>query len=270
MNSTRNDAPPPSATDDFSLVTELPGNGATKEQLARLYHRYHTAKEWALGKRVLEVACGTGTGLGYLATGAKSVIGGDYTFHLLKVAKAHYKDRMPLLRLDGHCLPFANRVFDLVLIFEAIYYLAEAELFIKEAKRTLAPNGILLIATVNKDWSEFSPSHFITRFFSVPDLQKLLVNEDFTNTQFYGSFPTGAVSFRGKVVSLIRKTAVSLNLMPKTLGGRSWFKKMFYGSLSPLPHEVSEGMTDLYPLDPIAGDRINKEHKIIYCIARFD
>lgn len=50
--------------DDYTSVTELPGSQATREQQARLYHRYHTAGRYATGKRVLEVACGAGLGLG--------------------------------------------------------------------------------------------------------------------------------------------------------------------------------------------------------------
>jgi 2-polyprenyl-3-methyl-5-hydroxy-6-metoxy-1,4-benzoquinol methylase len=63
---------------DYCTVTELPGSNATKEQLARLYHRYHFAAGFCEGKDVLEVACGAGQGLGYLARKAKSVVGGDY------------------------------------------------------------------------------------------------------------------------------------------------------------------------------------------------
>jgi cyclopropane fatty-acyl-phospholipid synthase-like methyltransferase len=58
---------------NFTPVTELPGSMVTREQLARLYHRYHTAGRYAAGKRVLEVACGAGLGLGYLVRTAESV-----------------------------------------------------------------------------------------------------------------------------------------------------------------------------------------------------
>ena len=49
-------------TDDYSSITELPGSHATREQLARLYHRYHMAAQYTLNKRILEVACGAGLG----------------------------------------------------------------------------------------------------------------------------------------------------------------------------------------------------------------
>lgn len=56
---------------DYSTVTEIPGNKISKEQLTRLYHRYHFASLFCKGKDVLEVACGGGMGLGYLAKFAK-------------------------------------------------------------------------------------------------------------------------------------------------------------------------------------------------------
>lgn len=60
---------------DFSSVTEVPGLRATDEQRSMLYTRYHLARTRSVGKDVLEVACGAGLGLGYLAETARSVTG---------------------------------------------------------------------------------------------------------------------------------------------------------------------------------------------------
>ena len=253
-------------TTDFITVTELPGSQATREQLARLYHRYHTAGQYAAGKRVLEVACGAGLGLGYLARTAKSVVGGDYTENLLRIAQSHYQGRVPLVRLDAHHLPFRDRAFDLIVLFEAIYYLAQAEQFIVESRRVLSDGGILLIGTVNKDWSELTPSALSTRYFSVPELRDLLTQQGFDNLEFFGAFPTTATSPKQKIVSLIRRLAIALNLVPKTLGGRERLKRLFYGTLTPLQPEVEDGMAELYPLVPIANYLPNTEFKIIYVV----
>ena len=51
------------SVDDFSQVSELPGAGATKDQLARLHHRHQLVDQYATGKRVLEVACGVSVSL---------------------------------------------------------------------------------------------------------------------------------------------------------------------------------------------------------------
>jgi hypothetical protein len=40
------------------------------------------------------------------------------------------------------------------------------------------------------------------------------------------------------------------------------------GKLIPLPHEVTEGMADYEPPVEIPGDRISKEYKILYAVAK--
>ena len=254
--------------EDYTSVTELPGSQATREQQARLYHRYHTADRYAAGKRVLEVACGAGLGLGYLARTASGVVGGDYTENLLRIAQSHYRGGVPLVRLDAHHLPFRDRAFDLVVLFEAIYYLGHAEQFIAESRRLLFDDGTLLIGTVNQDWSEFTPSGLSTRYFSVPELRDLLIQQGFGNLEFFGAFPTMATSPKQKIVSLIRRVAVALHLVPKTLGGRQLLKRLFYGSLTLLKPEVEDGMAELDPLIPIPGELPNSEYKILYAVAR--
>ena len=255
-------------TEDYTDITEVPGSMATREQLARLYHRYHTAFSNAAGRHVLEVACGAGFGLGYLARTAKSVVGSDYTENLLRMAQSHYLGRVPLVRLDAHHLPFCDRAFDLVVLYEAIYYLSQAEQFIAESRRLLSDGGMLLIGTVNKDWSEFTPSALSTRYFSVPELRDLLIQQGFGNLEFFGAFPTTATSSKQKIVSLIRRMAVALNLVPKTLGGRELLKRLFYGSLTPLKPELEDGVAKLYSLIPIPSEAPNAQYKIIYAVAR--
>jgi ubiquinone/menaquinone biosynthesis C-methylase UbiE len=255
-------------TNDYTNVTELPGSPATSEQLARLYHRYHTAAQYASGRRMLEVACGAGLGLGYLSYKAKKVIGGDYTEDLLRIAQSHYQGKVPLVRLNAQDLPFRNRTFEMVIILEAIYYIVEVRQFIIESKRVLDTGGTLLIGTVNKDWSEFAASPFSTRYFSVPELGNLLKQSGFIDLEFYGSFPTEANSVNQKLISLIRKLAIGLNLMPRTLEGRARLKQLFYGKLVRLPAEVTEDMTNLFTLEPIPGDLATQKYKIIYCIAK--
>lgn len=216
---------------------------------------------------MLEVGCGTGMGLGYLAETASSVVGGDYTFSLLEVAQSTYRGQMPLLRLDAQDLPFANGAFDLVVMFEAIYYLHNAQQFITEARRVLSPGGVLLVSTVNKDWDEFAPSAFSTKYYSTPQLRDMLLKEGFDEIQAYGGFPIAVRGPKHRAVSLIRRLVVALNLMPKTLKGRAHFKRLFYGRLAPLPTQLKEGMTELFPLESVDADKPNHRFKILYCVA---
>jgi ubiquinone/menaquinone biosynthesis C-methylase UbiE len=254
-------------TIDYSTVTEVPGDMATQEQLARVFQRYRFAMDFCKNRDVLEVACGAGQALGYLARNARRVVGGDCTEKLLASAKQYYKDRVELYLLDAHQLPFRDRSFDVVIFFEAIYYLAQPEKFVVEAHRVLKKDGVLLITTVNKNWPEFNPSPFSTRYFSVPELQEVLVRNGYS-TKFYGGFSAIPTTTKEKIVAGIRKIAVKSHLIPKTMRGKELLKKVFYGKLFPLKAEIEEGMCEYVPPEPIPSDSVSSEYKIVYSVAR--
>jgi hypothetical protein len=125
----------------------------------------------------------------------------------------------------------------------------------------------LLIATVNKDWPEFSPSPFSTHYFSVPEIGKLLQDNGF-KVEFYGAFSALPKGVRGKTIATIKRTAVALHLIPKTMKGKEFLKRIFFGKLIPLPPEIQDGMTEYTPPVPIAHDVPNSEYKVIYAVAR--
>lgn len=252
---------------DYTTVTEVRGNQVTQEQLERMFHRYCFASNFGEGKDVLEVACGAGLGLGYLAKRAKRVFAGDYTETLIKEAKRYYKERVPLLRLDAHFLPFRDQSFDVVILYEAIYYLAQPEHFFDEARRVLRKDGVLLIATVNKHWSEFNPSPFSTSYFSVPELSESLEKNGF-KVEMYGAFSVLPKSAKEKIVASIRKIAVALHLIPKTMKGKEFLKKVFYGKLKALKGEIEEGSWEFSPPSSLPLNVPNEEYKVIYAVAR--
>lgn len=254
---------------NYTTVTELPSQRASKEQIDRLYHRYRFAYSFCNGKDVLEVACGAGLGLGYIAQIARKVVGGDVDEDNLRFAILHYKGRqnIEVKILDAHNLPFEDRSFDVLILFEAIYYLAHPEELFHEAQRVLRDGGVLLIATVNKDWSEFNPSPFSTQYFSVPELGKLLQDNGF-GVEFYGAFSTLPNGAREKTVATIRQLAVALHLIPKTMKGKEFLKRIFFGKLIPLPPEITDTTAKYVPPALIPNDRANSEHKVIYAVAQ--
>jgi len=125
----------------------------------------------------------------------------------------------------------------------------------------------LLIATVNIDCSEFNPSPFSTSYFSVPELGKLLQGNGF-KVEFYGAFSTIPKTVKEKLVSMIRKIAVGLYLIPKTMKSKELLKKVFYGRLIPLKEEIEEGMCEYSPPERISSGTPNSEYKVIYAVAR--
>jgi SAM-dependent methyltransferase len=252
---------------DYSTITEQPDQGATRLQLAMLSTRYAWAAGHAANKDVAEIACGAGLGLGWLARMARSVEGGDLNDANCRIAQETYAGRhtIRVRRMDALDLPFPSASLDLVLLFEAIYYLPDAENFFEEARRVLRPSGTLLISTVNKEWTGFNPSPFHTRYFSAADLK-----ESLTRNGFSASLMVGFPERRGLLDSLIRqvrRAAVAAHLIPQTMAGKALLKRVFYGSLQQIPREL--GSTEnTAPMNPISPHMNLGIYRTLYATAR--
>jgi len=256
--------------DDYSTVTELPGQRAHQEQLSALYTRYHFARQYSEGKDVLEVACGAGMGLGYLAQIANRVVGGDIEEKCLRFAEKTYggNEKVEIRKLDAQNLPFNDDSFDVVLMYEAIYYLPNPMKFFSEACRVLRPGGVLIVVSVNREWGGFDPSRYSIRYLSAKELAEEMREAGF-EPQIKLAFPDNPDSFKRTVVSLIRKLAVALHLIPKTMRGKEFLKRLFFGKLSPIERELTEDCAPLEPLhDPQPGDRPIGNFKVIYATGR--
>lgn len=253
----------------YTTITETPGVGASLEQLSMLYTRYRFAAPFCKGKEVLEVACGAGQGLGYLARVAERVVGGDIDETNLRFAAERYRERpnVEVRKMDAHQLPFEEKRFDAVLLYEAIYYLKRPEAFLSECRRVLRENGVLLICTVNKEWPDFNPSPFSARYFSSRELAELLRGLRFDVT-LYAAFPVALKSTKDRLVSIIKRTAIALGLIPKTMKGKELLKRIFFGRLTPLPPEVEEGMGGYSAPTPISAQDPCVDYKTIYAVAR--
>ena len=251
---------------DYSDVTEIAGNRVTPEALSMLYTRYAFGATFCAGRDVLEVACGEAAGLGYIARRARRTVGGDYTPGLLAAANRHYRGRIPFVRLDAHALPFRSGSFGVVLLYEALYYLADASRFVEEARRVLDASGCLVVSTVNPGWADFNPSPFSTRYLSGEELLALLRDRGF-RARLYGAFPVSHHSTRLKAVSAIRRAAVKLHLIPRTMKGKALLKRLFLGPLALFPAEVGDDAVPyctpalLRPTAPMG------EFKVLFAVA---
>lgn len=251
---------------DYSSVTELADDEVTHEQVERLAHRYNWASSYCREKDVLEIACGAGQGLGFLAGVAKSVRAGDITPSLVEWARAHYAERVRIDIMDAKALPFAPGSLDVVILFEAIYYLPSAEKFLEECRRVLRPGGLVLIATANKDLYDFNPSPFSTRYFGVPELDTMLSKQGFTS-RFFGAYPVSSLSVRQKILRPLKTLAARLNLIPKTMAGKKWLKRLVFGGLTRMPPEIDPRQyAYLQPVEIPSRD-VDSHYKVIYCAA---
>lgn len=249
---------------EFSEVTELAGTEISAEQLERMVHRYHWAAGYCRGKDVVEVACGSGPGLGVLSAVARSLEAGDYSAKILAIPQSHYGDRIPLAVFDAQSLPYADSSRDVVVLFEAIYYIPDAQRFVRECQRVLRTGGRVLIATANKDLSDFSPSPLTHRYYGVVELARLFRDGGF-DVELFGHLPVDAVSWRQRLLRPVKRLAVALGLMPKTMRGKRFLKRLVFGKAVPMPAELPLPNEELVSPCLLTPERPDRVHKVLYC-----
>jgi 2-polyprenyl-3-methyl-5-hydroxy-6-metoxy-1,4-benzoquinol methylase len=112
--------------------------------------------------RLLDAGCGAGPALAFLQGQGFKLVASDFIFFPLLEA-ARRAPGVPLLNCDlNQGLPFGDGAFDVILASEVIEHLSKAELFLSEARRVLAPGGVLLLTTPNL-WDVRRVGTLITR-----------------------------------------------------------------------------------------------------------
>jgi len=252
------------AARSFVTVTERPGQAASGIQLEMLAARYAWAASQAHGKDVLEAGCGAGLGLPIVARVARSVHAGDVDGENLRAAAMAYAEQsnVQLGLFPAEQLPFPGESFDLVLLFEAIYYVPDAQRFFKEAHRVLRRGGSLLIVTVNPAWTGFNPSPFSVHYFSSDELQAGLEQSGFA-AQVQGAFPEKA-GWTAAAIRWSRRAAVELKLVPRTMRGKALLKRIFYGRLNPLPGRLAEASGTPPALEELDGSAKLRRCRVLY------
>ncbi|MBA7478706.1 2-methoxy-6-polyprenyl-1,4-benzoquinol methylase [subsurface metagenome] len=207
-------------------------------------------------------------GLSYLAKKANRVVGCDIDEDILKYPNETYKDRedITVMQADAQDLPFDDNSFDVVMLYEAIYYLPEPEKFVNEAKRILKDGGVLIVCTVNKEWSGFNPSPYTFKYFSASEFHALL-SQEFSNTELYGAFPSSTGSTTEKILLLIKRLAVTFRLIPKTMKAKEYLKRLFFGKLTPLPREIDDHNGEYQQPQLLDCSNSDGQYKILYAVA---
>ena len=115
------------------------------------FHRYLFAKQFSLGKRVLDIASGEGYGSALLARSAISVIGVDISPDAVAHANMKYQaDNLEFRRGSCAAIPLADCSVDVVVSFETIEHHDEHDAMMREIKRVLIPGGLLIISSPDK------------------------------------------------------------------------------------------------------------------------
>jgi SAM-dependent methyltransferase len=145
-------AEPPAAA-PFVFDGEQVVEGGTPERLWQdCKSRYDFSVPFAVGRRVLDAACGSGYGSAILAArGASSVLGVDINARALNHARATYnRPNLRYTEADVTKLPLDDASIDVVTSFETIEHVDDAVAALAEFGRVLVPSGILVVSTPNR------------------------------------------------------------------------------------------------------------------------
>ena len=187
--------------------------------------------------------------------------------NLVAQAGRHYRDRLRVLCLDAQALPFRDGAFDVAILYEALYYLPKPDRFLREARRVLrAKGGCLVVCSANPQWSDFNPSPHSLRYYTPSELASLCRDAGL-EPQTFGAYRTTSTSFKSKVVSAIRRTAVALHLMPTTMKGKEKLKRLFYGKLLEMPPELSDERAEAEAPAVVPADEIRGDYKVFFVVA---
>lgn len=163
--------------------------------------RYLFAARLAGGKRVLDLACGTGYGAAELARSASHVFALDIAAEALNYARAHYqRPNLHFAQADCRQAPLPDSSFDLIVAFELIEHLSDSASLLREARRLLAPSGQFVVSTPNRDYyeqtrQESGPNPFHRREFAYDEFVTAL-REFFPYTALFVQNHADGIVFR--------------------------------------------------------------------------
>lgn len=251
---------------DYLDVTEIANDRVSAEQVERLRRRYLWARPYCVGRDVHELACGTAQGSGVLAEVAASFTASDQSDPILQQARQHYGARFPLRKLDAQALALPDAGLDVLVLFEALYYLPDADAFFARAWRVLRPGGVLLLVTANKDLYDFNPSPHSHEYLGVRELTERLGRAGF-RVEVFGDTPVAEISAIQKALRPVKNIASRLRLIPKSMAAKKLLKRIVFGKLVPMPAEITVGGDPPALPSVLAAGQPDHGHKVIFCAA---
>lgn len=175
---------------EFTGERFIPDLTTDSEMAIEHLQRYHSIKDIVKDKVVLDAACGEGYGASILVQSAKTVYAIDISEEAIAHANVKYKNKK-LNFINGsieHLLLEEDSV-DVVVSFETIEHVDEKIqiAFLKEIKRVLKKDGILIMSTPNKyvysDLANYKNQYHINEFYK-EEFHDLL-NQYFQYIHFY-------------------------------------------------------------------------------------
>lgn len=136
---------------DFTGERFVPGYKDGSIELEHI-HRYFAVLPLVEGRTVLDIACGEGYGSCLLAQRAKSVLGVDIDSGSIERARAGYnRSNLTFTNGDVYSIPSNPEQIDAIVSFETIEHVEDHDKTLREFKRVLRPDGLLVISTPDRD-----------------------------------------------------------------------------------------------------------------------
>jgi 2-polyprenyl-3-methyl-5-hydroxy-6-metoxy-1,4-benzoquinol methylase len=172
------EAPDPAAGDTGIPERFIPDEMGEGMVAAEHLCRYWWAGQFAPGRRVLDAGCGIGYGSNMLAeAGAAEVHGVDIAEPVIEAAAQGAGPGVTFTTGDVAALDLDADSSDLVVCFEVIEHVEDTDAVLDELARVLAPGGMLLISSPNRD--RYVPGNPHHRYEFLPDELKAALERRF-------------------------------------------------------------------------------------------
>jgi len=209
--------------------------------------RYDYIRGMVKGKKVLDIACGTGFGSELLLrSGAARVVAADVSLEAIESCTKRLQQFEGLSWTchyqDGTNMTYEPNTFDIVVSFETIEHIPAADEFLKEISRVLKPGGMLVLSTPNGRITnplkgkpinpfhvyEYDPielQNLITPYFEIELAAGHHVRKEYGIAPFLPSFKREELNIRQKINFIYWRILLR---MPSMV--RNFFHRLFFSS----------------------------------------
>jgi SAM-dependent methyltransferase len=254
------------APGSYVELTESWGMPMPHVEQEMIYRRYQYLSDLAAGRRLLEIGCGTGLGNHMLAGSTAELFSFDLEYENISNGRRHAPGLFGCS--DAQQLPFSSGSLDVVAACEMIYYVPNHDRMLAEIRRVVRPGGAVFLAMANPERPGFHHSPFSTHYPSARDAAELLRKHGF-EPELYGVFPLEN-NPRARLLRFLAGIATRFHLVPRTLAGRGFLKKIFFGELTPYRGIDEFAARDAEIPQPVRLEPISRctGYSVLYAVGR--
>lgn len=182
--------------------------------------RYEWVADYVKGKRVMDIACGSGLGSYLLATigEAQEVHGIDIDADAIRYASIRRQNPNLLFDVANAEQIEVKSCFDIIVSFETIEHLQNPESYLLHVKRSLKKEGELIISTPisSKTNNEHPDNTYHVREWGFCQFQDLISNYFIISEIYVQLYPPRKSIFE-KILSTFSKTSIPLVIQKPVL-----------------------------------------------------